>query len=189
MLFDNSVLILFAIASFIVGGLSLYLACVNKKRRRIFALVTFWSSLLLVVVAVSILVDFNKLAQVGVPALMGVQFFTLTMGGWIGYKECCVPVTAQYIGEEMFHYRLGRRYRPLFSYEYDGESYTSSQMAIHYRKRRMKKLFTENNEYTIYINPENPSVCVYGRRFCWYIVLSVVASAVLVAVGIAALFK
>ena len=53
------------------------------------------------------------------------------------------------------------RYTPVFNYEFDGKIYVQ-QSFVSYSRRRFHELFVQGRKYTLRIDPQLPTCCVYG---------------------------
>ena len=94
----------------------------------------------------------------------------------IKYKNCTQEVKAEYVSYEM---RARRRAAPAFTYKFDGETINAVSF-VSYPNGRHKRLFSQDSQYNIYIDPKAPTHCADKRlithRFEIFLALSVAFS-------------
>lgn len=101
--------------------------------------------------------------------------FTLigvTMGGaftWISYRniravfKCSDEVKGTYQGYVSYHSRSASSYTPVFKYQYNGLKF-NTQSSVPCSFRLLDKEMNKGEEYTIYVDPDMPSVYVLEKR-------------------------
>ncbi len=95
-------------------------------------------------------------------SIIGVLLLGLTILAIVRIAKCNEPVTAVFKG----HSLIGNnwKYALVFSYKYEAQQYNDRETVDHYSKQKIKKMFEENNEYTIWINPNKPERCVFNKK-------------------------
>lgn len=101
--------------------------------------------------------------------------FTLigvTLGGaftWISYRniravfKCSAEVKGIYQGYVSYHSRGASTYTPIFKYQYNGLKF-NSQSSVPCSGRLLDNEMSKGEEYTIYVDPDMPSVFVLEKR-------------------------
>ena len=91
----------------------------------------------------------------------------------IRYRKCTHPIPATYVSFTERSHRGIHHYFPTFSFYYNGQSFEVTSF-IHYSKRKLNKLFEENNTYEVFINPQDPHQCTDKRRYPVSVVVGIV---------------
>ncbi len=113
----------------------------------------------------SLLFGSEKLTYAAVSASMAMILIYFPLLILIKYKNCTYPIMAKCIGyDRMGGYRGWRRFVPKFSYIFNDEKIEVCSF-VSYFKRKCKKLFIENEDYEIYINPNAPKHCADKRTY------------------------
>lgn len=113
----------------------------------------------------SLLFGTEKLSYAAVFCSLGLIFVYFPLLILIKYKNCTQPIMAKCIGyKRVGSGRRPRRYAPKFSYIFNGEKIEEGSF-VSYFKRKCKKLFVENEDYEIYINPNAPKHCADKRTY------------------------
>ncbi len=113
----------------------------------------------------SLLFGTEKLSYAAVFCSLGLIFVCFPLLSLIKYKNCTQPIMAKCIGYESLSGGRGlRRYAPKFVYTFNDEKIEMWSFTSYY-KRKCKKLFVENEDYEIYINPNLPKYCTDKRTY------------------------
>ena len=91
----------------------------------------------------------------------------------IHYHKCTHPIPATYVSFTERSHRGIHHYFPTFSFCYNGQTLEVTSF-IRYSKRKLNKLFEENNTYEVFINPQDPHQCTDKRRYPVNIVVGIV---------------
>ena len=80
------------------------------------------------------------------------------------YGKCTHSLSATYVSFTERSRRGIHHYFPTFSLYYNGQTLKVTSF-IYYSKRKLNKLFEENNTYEVFINPQDPHQCVDKRCY------------------------
>ncbi len=113
----------------------------------------------------SVLFGTEKLSYAAVSCSLGLIFIYFPLLILIKHKNCTHIVIAKCIGfDTVSGHRGWHRYTPKFSYTFNDEKFEICSF-VSYNKRKFKKLFIENEEYEIYVNPKLPKHCADKRTY------------------------
>lgn len=95
---------------------------------------------------------------------LGLLLFLVGVNDLYSIFRCTERIEGIYCGYNTYYGSHGvHSYAPVFEYTHDGVLY-HEQTAQTVSHRRLTKNMTEGNRYSIYINPESPSVYILFRR-------------------------
>ena len=92
---------------------------------------------------------------------LGILLLCITILAIVRTAKCNEPVTAVFKGHGLL--RKNWQYSLVFSYKYEDKQY-NVETIDQYSKRKIKKMFEENKEYTVRINPNRPERCVFNKK-------------------------
>lgn len=94
--------------------------------------------------------------------LLGV--FLLAVGGWsvLSTLQCSQPVQGSLCQAVAANTKAGKRYAPVFAYEYGGQSYECACLQT-FPAQVLRKRFAKSGSCTIYVNPKTPGRFVLRR--------------------------
>ncbi len=148
------------------------------KKPIIVTAISLFAFPLFLIIAITLGSDKLSLCSLVLP--LSFVFIYRSVVSIIKFKNCTEPVKAEYVSYEM---RGRRRAAPAFIYKYNGEVINAVSF-LSYPNGKHKRLFSQDSEYKIYINPSAPMHCVDKRlRTCRLEVL-LALSIVFLIVGI-----
>lgn len=143
-----------------------YLDLFKSAKKRLKGNVPFILTIVLIpVVFFAFIFGFAYMMQTNAPVAisgLGVLLLSITILAIVRTTKCNEPVTAVFKGHSLTGNNW--QYALVFSYKYEDKQYENRETIDHYSKRKIKKMFEENNEYTIWINPNKPERCVYNKK-------------------------
>lgn len=94
--------------------------------------------------------------------VLGVFILSIAIFAIVRTSKCNEPITGVFKGHSPFGNNW--QYSLVFSYKYEDKQYENRETIDYYSKRKIKKMFEENSEYTIWINPNKPERCVFNKK-------------------------
>ncbi len=82
----------------------------------------------------------------------------------IRYRKCTHPIPATYVSFTERSHRGMHQFAPTFSFYHNGQALEVASF-IYYSKRKLNKLFEENNTYEVFINLQDPYQCTDKRLY------------------------
>ncbi len=156
----------------------------KEKHRKIFMYGLTASFLLMPALMIpGMILDCNKLLIMGLIFPSGFIMFIVLVLILIAYQKCTYELTAECTGFNIIHSRYRRYRQPKFRYTYNGQEFENLSF-LSYSKRKFKKMFKENEKYTIYINPDIPQNCVDKRTFPYDTFLLIIIAIPLFVLGV-----
>lgn len=143
-----------------------YFDLFKSAKKRLKGNVPFILTIVLIpVVFFAFIFGFAYMMQTNAPVAIsgvGVLLLCLTVLAFVRIAKCTQSVTAIFKGHSLTGNNW--QYALVFSYKYEDKQYENRETIDHYSKRKIKKMFEENNEYTIWINPNKPERCIYNKK-------------------------
>jgi len=162
----NELLIAFSVMGAILGIVFTVIAIKEPKYGKLqLAIGAVVWYLIPAMIVPSLLFGPEKLRYAALSCSLGLIFICFPLLILIKYKNCTQPIMAKFIGyKTVSGGRRPRRYAPKFVYMFNDEKIEMWSFTSYY-KRKCKKLFVENEDYEIYINPNLPKHCADKRTY------------------------
>ena len=159
------VLIVVAVLSSLLGLVFSYAASKTKWKEKYatYSALLCFSTTFFVVLAM--IIKSEKIAVSGwiIPSSLWLLLGALQTP--FNFKKCTFAVTAECVSFWEHRGRGFTTFIPEFTYKYNGEEFTKNKSFVFYYKRKFFKLFKTGENYTIYIDPQNPKICADKRSF------------------------
>ena len=182
----NELLIAFSVMGAILGIVFTVAAIMEPKHGKLpLAIAALVWYLIPAMIVPSLLFGTEKLRYAALSCSLGLIFICFPLLILIKYKNCTQPVMAKCIGYKTVSggRQLMRRYAPKFVYMFNDKKIEMWSFTSYY-KRKCKKLFVENEDYEIYINPNLPKHCADKRTYPVSAVVLIILGIVFLSVSV-----
>ncbi len=160
----------------------LVIANQRKFRKILYAVFSFVSFGIAALTICGAILNSQKLSLSFI-ILLGIGILLLTLSYRDTYKNCNVKVCACLKEYRVYRRAIPYAYVPLFIFEYDNIKYETYDLQFYY-KRKFFNLFKVGNNYEIFINPKDPSICcIYKSAKNYALILGFILSAIVIVLG------
>lgn len=126
-------------------------------------LVGIYFLILGILLCITIYLENDRLTAFAVCGGIGILFLGLGMRNVLQLFTCTHKIEGTLCNVVPYTSKNVTLYSPVFQYTANGKKY-QSQCSASYRKRYLKRRYSINGTYHIYINPKNPQVFIIKKR-------------------------
>ncbi len=180
---------LFFAALYFIGALAFFIFAYKISDRERTQMVYLGAVLLLgsMILAISGFRGNVRLLITGAVSPIGLFFVITSAFSLNSCRRCTYEVTAKCVGFQLIGRGAGTECCPRFKYCYNEENYEVDSLSA-YKKREAKRLYQTGTEYTVYIDPDQPTNCVCDvKRLSARHVFIIIVNSAITLVGLAAL--